>query len=110
MAESWVRVESERELREGMAVRLRPCPWCAREETFLIIDDGVVDDGPGIDCDGNLLHGSSVSFRTAGRCEMSSRARQSFEIAIPAGRLCRLALDEPAAEETERTRERERTR
>lgn len=96
--ESWVRVESEDELRAGIWVESRPCAQCgARERAFLVARDARVlgcddcgDYGPGWATCGSCSDGHSICFK----CE------------IREGRLYRLVLDEPA-ETTERERERE---
>jgi hypothetical protein len=88
----WTRVKDESELREGMAVQLRPCALCSRVETQFLL--------------GTFL---SVAWVNTGCCTVSR-----FSIAIGEGRLYRLA-DDQLADDAEpatvvRGREMERAR
>lgn len=109
MGESWVRVESEDELRAGTTVRLKRCGFCTRTHVFMLL---------------RLVHGIALTDRPDGTRSVTDRGWTAVPTACPRkdpggsaelnassavreGRLYKLVLDEPAAETTERERERE---
>jgi len=100
----WVRVRDESELREGMAVQLRPCSWCKRVETFFL---GRRDRRPCIDMSGTISDPED-GFMTTGRCEQAFGTGIAPGDAVRTGRLFRLSDDALStdAATTERARER----
>ena len=104
--DEWVRVESEDELRPGMAVQLRPCRWCGRVDTFWLGEEvppcAFVPRNP----DGSIAKLARRAFEKRGRnCPAAVRTHGQFASAIRECRLYRLR-DLPAEETTVATKRR----
>ena len=99
---TWVRVESEGELRAGMAVEMRPCNHCGANHAFRLLAHLSADHDfgshPGHVNDGALWIYVDAPANTAA----------CFCTAIPSGRLYR--LDEPSQDVASADKERERVR
>lgn len=93
--DEWVRVESEDELRPGMAVQLRPCMFCGNAETFFLTRQ--VPAFPAVREDGSWSPDIGKQFLlVGGRCHPGP---SQFTRAIRERRLYRLR-DLPAEETT----------
>jgi len=108
MKDPWIKVESESELREGMAVQSRPCIWCGRTETVILARRYPASDvarGP----DGTTASVSKWCWDAPGRCRPY---RVHMGKPIREGRLFRLSDDALSTDTatTERMRERVRAR
>lgn len=67
--EEWIRVQSEEELRPGMAVQLRPCKWCGRKAETFFLGDAEKADAFVYRPDGSFGPSSStVAYHVRGRC------------------------------------------
>ena len=106
---TWVRVESEDELRVGMAVQSRPCGWCQRTETFFLTTEESPSGKLVCDPHGGYMEPSSRAFTHAGSCRATKRILHLGN-AILEGRLYRLALSEPSQDVASADMERERVR
>ena len=94
---TWVRVESEGELRAGMAVRISRCRCCGKNHLRLLL--------PARDPDGWCVEGGADS-----KWNPIGNGYGCLCASIRERRLYRLALSEPSQDVASADRERERVR
>lgn len=105
--ERLVRVERFEELRAGSYLVYRDCSWCHAEHRFMCLSDGV---RTGEDAQGRIETTRGWTVVPSPRhCEQWRRFR-IVDAAVNRGAVYRIATDEPKAQETKRTRVKERAR
>jgi hypothetical protein len=105
---TWKRVESPSELAPAMAVQVRPCGFCGREEKLTLLQPATTDESISLNGDGDFV-GQGVTWKTAPGLCIHPRRPVDFSKAIHDGRLWRQAEEEPSVE-TMTTRVRERVK
>lgn len=93
-SDAWILVTSESELREGMAVQLRPCIWCGRAENLILLRKArttIFMRAPGGEIE--VAPSGSISYSYLGDCRRTSD-HGNFSPAIADRRLFRLRPDQ----------------
>ena len=84
----WVRVESEKELRQAVLVELRPCGFCGKTERFMLLHQAGT--GSSLTADGDFQKAGSSWTIAPGLCINPKRPFDP-SAAIATGRLWRRA-------------------
>ncbi len=110
--DEWVWVKSESELRPGMAVQARPCRWCGRRETMVLLTSIATTADTFVTADGARgSRGEARAWKTSRQCPKPLTIyadRSVFVGTIRDGRLYRLAdwnFDEASDDTTAPVRE-----